>query len=523
MDTDRDAPARPRASAARARRPASSRARGAKASTSDVVAPLDRTPAVVHLTAEYWPLARTGGLGEAVAGLATQQARAGADVAVVLPLYGSMRSAGTVLEPVGPAIHLAVGDRTETARLFRWAEPASGPRVYLVEHVGYFDRPGIYGADGQDFPDNDRRFALLCKATLSALPTIAPAARVLHAHDWHTALAVAYLRTGFGAAPYYRSLAGVLSVHNAGFQGHFPPNTMVQLGLPPELYDMHHFEWYGRMNILKGGLSLADMAITVSPAHATELRSDEGGFGLQDTFRALGPRLAGILNGIDAEIWNPVTDPDIAATYTAASPEGKGACRTALQEACGLNPDPDAFVVAMSARLVSQKGIDLVLGADLAAHPEYQFVFLGAGEARYHAALTALAAAAPERIAVEFNFTDVLEHRLVAGADALLMPSLYEPCGLTQMRAQRYGTIPIARRVGGLADSIEDGVTGFLFDEYTAGSLLQALERAAATHRDAPAWRRLMRAAMGRDFGWDRAAAVYRDAYVRALANREAA
>jgi starch synthase len=228
----------------------------------------------------------------------------------------------------------------------------------------------------------------------------------------------------------------------------------------------------------------------------------------------------GILNGIDPKAWNPATDSVIAATYTAKNLSGKRRCKAALQGVCGLPQNPRTPVFGMSARLVAQKGLDIVLGSDLLAMEDAQFVFIGSGERRYERALTALALAAPDRIAVEFNFTDRLEHRLLAGADALLMPSLYEPCGLTQMRAQRYGTIPVARRVGGLADSIVDGVTGLLFDEYTPEGLMTAVKQAIGLYHEKPAWRALIRRAMSQRFGWEVSAKRYLDVYRRALAVR---
>jgi starch synthase len=331
-----------------------------------------------------------------------------------------------------------------------------------------------------------------------------------------------YLRTAFAEQPYHSRLGTVLSVHNGGFQGHFAPETMADLGIAPDLYTWDVFEWYSRMNVLKGGLAFSDLAVTVSPTHAQELRTPEGGFGLHEKFIELGDRLVGILNGIDPDAWNPATDPVIAAHYSREDLSGKRRCKAALQQACGLPQQAHTPVFGMSARLVAQKGLDIVLGADLLSMDDLQFVFLGSGERRYERALASLALAAPDRIAVEFNFTDRLEHRLLAGADALLMPSLYEPCGLTQMRAQRYGTVPVARRVGGLADSIEDGVTGLLFDEYTAEGLTDALQRAAAQYRDRAAWRALVRRAMAQRFGWQASAEQYLEVYRRALASRPA-
>ena len=478
-------------------------------------------PGVVHLTAEYWPLARTGGLGEAVNGLATYQAQSGAATAVVMPLYRMVREKASALERVGPSFQVTFGSRMEEGWLYRLPED-SGPRVYFIEHPDYFDRAAIYG-DGADYPDNARRFAFFSLAAVQALPQIAPEAKILHAHDWHTALAIVYLRTRYGDRPFFRDLAAVLSVHNAGFQGHYPPETVTDLGLPAELFDWRVFEWYGRMNMLKGGLAFTDAAVTVSPTHAVELRTAEGGFGLQEVFTGLGDRLGGVLNGIDAEKWNPAVDPAVPTHFSSGDLAGKRACKAALQHAYGLIEDPDVPLFAMSARLVSQKGLDLVLGGDLLHRPDVQFIFLGAGERRYHDLLAAHADRSPDRVAVEFAFTDHLEHALLAGADLLLMPSLYEPCGLTQMRAQRYGAIPVARRVGGLKDSIEHGRTGFHFTAYTPEALEEGVEQALAAYRDKRVWHAMVKRSMDLPFGWGGAADRYQEIYRMALSHRAGA
>ena len=475
----------------------------------------------MHLTAEYWPLARTGGLGEAVNGLATYQAQTGASTAVVMPLYRMVREKASALERVGPSFQVTFGSRTEEGWLYRLPVD-SGPRVYFIEHPDYFDRAAIYG-DGPDYPDNARRFGFFSLAAVHALPQIAPEAKVLHAHDWHTALAIVYLRTRYGDRPFFRDLATILSVHNAGFQGHYPPETVTDLGLPAELFDWRVFEWYGRMNMLKGGLAFTDAAVTVSPTHALELRTAEGGFGLQEVFTGLGDRLGGVLNGIDAEKWNPAVDPAVPAHFSPGNLAGKRVCKAALQHAYGLTEDPDVPLFAMSARLVSQKGLDLVLGGDLLHRPDVQFIFLGAGERRYHDLLAAHADRSPDRLAVEFAFTDHLEHGLLAGADLLLMPSLYEPCGLTQMRAQRYGAIPVARRVGGLKDSIEDGRTGFLFTEYTPEALDEGAERALSAYRDKRVWNAMVKRSMELPFGWGGASDRYQEIYRMALTHRAGA
>ena len=480
----------------------------------------DGTPApLVHLVPELAPYARTGGLGEAVASLAQYQARSGIPVTMFLPLYGVVRER-TEIQPVGPAFAVAVGPRTETARI--WApvreRHPSEPQIYFVESEEYFDRPGLYGDGAGDYPDNARRYALFTRAVLVALPRLlVEAPSIIHAHDWQAALASVYLKTEFLANPYFEFTRAVLSVHNAGYQGHFPAESMAEIGLPETLYNSRQLEWYDRVNLLKGGLVFSDLVVTVSPTHAHELRTEKGGFGLDGVFVSLRDRLVGIVNGIDQETWDPARDTVIPRRYTAENLQGKKRCRVALQRATGLSRW-QAPIFALTARLVAQKGLDLILGDPGYFAFDAQYVFLGHGEERYEAMLTELAERAPSRIAVKLDFTEEFEHLLLAGADMCLMPSQYEPCGLTQMRAQRYGTIPVARRVGGLADTIEDGVTGFLFDDYTPADFMRCAMRAVDQYRDTEAWEDMMREAMGRDFSWEKSAARYLTMYRRVLA-----
>ena len=480
-----------------------------------------RPVSVVHVVAELAPFARTGGLGEAVKSLAEFQSAAGIPTSIIMPLYRQVHSVAPNLEPVGEPFSVQLGPSEEPVRLLQIAPDrrAKGrPRVYFIDHPHFFDRPGMYGESGYDYPDNPRRYAYFSLAALTALTRVAAdGPTILHAHDWHAALASVYLRTFFMQYPYYRQVRTVLSVHNAGFQGQYPARTMADVGLPWELFTYRHLEWYEKMNFLKGGLTFSDMATTVSPTHAHELRTPFGGFGLHDTFIALRDRFVGIVNGIDQRVWDPASDKQITSHYTADTLDIKKKCKASLQRAFGLKQRANIPIFAMSARLTYQKGLDLILGYNDYFALDAQFLFLGAGEPRYEAELRELAERAPGRIACEFNFTDRLEHRLMAGADMCLMPSQYEPCGLTQMRAQRYGTIPVARRVGGLADTIEDGVTGFLFDGYTSEEFMNAAVRALDHYHDPEAWRNMQREAMSRDFGWDRSEARYRDESRRAL------
>jgi len=479
----------------------------------------DFRAAVVHLAAEYWPFARSGGLAEAVRGIARYQAMAGLNTLVFMPFYANVREGFPDIEPLGEPFEVTLGGRTERVRIHHAPVTAREPRVHFVACDPLYDRPGLYGEHGESYPDNHVRFAFFCAAVLHALPRISPGPTLIHAHDWHAALAPVYLATEWAEDPYYGRLSTVLTVHNAGYQGHYGPDALAQLGLPGWLYDTEYMEWYGHLNLLKGGLAFSDMVTTVSPTHAHELRTRAGGFGLDDTFNRLSDRFVGILNGIDYDVWNPETDPDIVAPYSRDDLSGKAICKTWIQDNCGLRVDADVPLFAMSARLVEQKGLDIILAADMIPRLDAEWVFLGQGEPRYEDALLELAAKAPERICARFDFSEDREHKLMAAADFLLMPSLYEPCGLTQMRAQRYGALPIVRRVGGLADTVEDRVTGYVFDEYQPWALEEAVRHALVLYRDRTAWREHVRIAMDRDFGWEKPVARYGEVYVRAVAH----
>lgn len=485
--------------------------------TASLTDPAGEPVSVVHLAAEYFPYARTGGLAEAVAGLARFQVQAGVRTLAIMPLHAVAREVAGALEPVGGPFVVALGPRRETARLLREVTPRAGGRIHFIEHAGFFDRDRLYGDARGDYPDNPDRFAFFARAALQALPRLTDGPILLHAHDWHAALALTYLRTEFSADPWYARIRTLLSVHNAGYQGHYPAETVPRLGLPWERFHWRELEWYGKLNLLKSGLVFADAAVTVSPNHSRELRTPAGGFGLQEVFAWMGDRFLGILNGIDQQAWDPASDPHIALPYSRTDLANKTACKAAMQRTFGLATDPELPVFVMAARLVTQKGIQILLDGPALGGLRAQFIFLGAGEARFEEALTAVAHAAPDRVAVNTRFTDHLEHVLMAGADVCLMPCQYEPCGLTQMRAQRYGALMVARRVGGLADTIEDGVTGFLFDPFQAEPLVGALVRAMDLYRQPEEWRRMVQVAMARDFSWETSVADYLALYRRVL------
>jgi starch synthase len=490
-----------------------------------------RPVTVVHLTAELAPIARTGGLGEVVASLAAFQAAAGMNVAIVMPLYRQIREQFPNLERVGDPFVVHVAYRDHGAQLYKLPAAAASeviamrgaaapPAVYFIDNRDFFDRPGIYGDSAGIYGDSARRYAFLSAAAMLVLPRIAPAPAVLHAHDWHTSLALAYLRTWYANSAYHQQVATVLTVHNAAYQGHYTPETMSDVGLPTSLYNFTCFEWYGRMNMLKGGMTFADAVTTVSPTHADELRTADGGFGIHDSFQLKGDRFVGILNGIDQTRWDPATDADITARYSREDLHDKALCRTALQRSLGLDVPNDVPIFVMTARLVQQKGLDLILDNPWLFNADAQWVFVGNGDPRFVNGLRAIAARKPGSVVMDTDFADAKEHRLMAGGDVLLMPCMYEPCGLTQMRAQRYGTVPLVRRVGGLADTVHDGVTGFVFTDFSVASFAEAVARVIVAYRDQAQWTRMMRDGMARDFGWERSEERYRDLYRTVLSAR---
>jgi starch synthase len=430
-----------------------------------------------------------------------------------VPLYASVREAVERLQLLAPPTRITMGPLAEHVRFYRDASRTDGPLVIFVDAPGCFDRPGLYGDVRGDYPDNHLRFALFARAALHGISHFVHGPLLLHAHDWHAALALVYLHTHPEIAPRFAGTPTVLSVHNAGYQGHFGAEVMADLALPGELYHMERLEWYGRLNLLKGGLVFCDAAVTVSPAHAAELRTPEGGFGLHDTFRQLGSRLVGICNGIDLHHWDPASDDQIAASYSADDLAGKATCKDALQRAFALPRRQDVPVIGMSSRLAGQKGFDIVLKSQRLRIDDTQLIVIGEGDARIGDAVAAFVAAHAGRMACSLTFTDRLEHQLMAGADIVLMPSLYEPCGLTQMHAQRYGTPVVGRRVGGIGDTVSDADTGFLFDTFDVPSMDAALDRALVHYRDREAWQAMMRRAMARDFGWDHSMAHYADVY----------
>ena len=478
---------------------------------------------VLSVASELFPLVKTGGLADVV----------GALPAALLPLGVEMHS----LVPGYPAVRQHLGGGTTV-----WTDPAffggpasivsitlDGLRVFALDAPHLYDRPGnpYVGPNGQDWPDNPQRFAALAYAGAllgrAAAPGFAPA--VVHAHDWQAGLTPAYLAFGEGARP-----ATVMTVHNLAFQGQVPAALLAELRLPARSYTADGVEYYGAIGMLKAGLRYADRLTTVSPTYAAEICTTEGGMSLDGLLRSRADRLTGILNGIDTAVWNPQADPALPAPFSPADPGPRRASKAALQARFGLTQDADALLVGVVSRLPPQKGLDVLLGAlpALRAHGA-QLAVLGAGDADLQDGFSHAAEASPGAVGVVLGYDEALAHLLQAGCDAILVPSRFEPCGLTQLCALHYGALPVVSRVGGLADTVVDAndaalaagvATGLLFAPVTRPSLEAVLGRLAAIWADKPAWAKMQANGMRTEVGWagpaSRYAALYRGLAARA-------
>lgn len=489
----------------------------------------------LFVTAEVSPFARTGGLGDVAGALPGVLAKLGHDVRVVMPLYRTVREGQFPLTGLVPDVQVPLVTGRRTVRVWQGQLPGSPASrrpvpVYFIEQDEYFDRPGLYGDRSGDYPDNALRFIFFCRAALALCERLRWFPQVFHCHDWHAALVPAYLRFLPGLPPQVSSAATIFTVHNLAYQGIFPSWAFPLTGLPPSLFQSDGVEFFGLVNFMKAGLLYADVVTTVSPTYAQEICTAEFGFGLDGVVRSRRGAVVGILNGADYELWDPSADQFLAARYSAEDLSGKAVCKTALLRTYGLPEDPTTPLIGVISRLVDQKGIDLFEAASHALLGlEVRFVILGSGETRYEEFLTRLAQLYPERVGVRIGFDTVLAHQIQAGSDMLLMPSRYEPCGLTQIYSLRYGTIPIVRATGGLRDTVEpfDAATGqgtgFVFYEPHPEALVAAVRAAARTFADREVWQRMMRTAMAQDFSWTRSAAQYLGLYRRGVAQRRLA
>jgi starch synthase len=489
---------------------------------------------VLVAASEVVGFAKTGGLADVAGALPAALARRGNRVSVVMPLYNTVRQSGVPLERTGIVLPVPMGDRVLACRVFRSHLPNTAVPVFLIEHAPYFERDdprhsrGLYqeqvGGEKRDYGDNGERFVFFCRAVLELVPHVGFPPDVLHVNDWQTGLVPAYLSETHRNHPGYQRIRSVFTIHNIAYQGTFPRELMNYAGLPPHLYNPGQLEHYG-LNFLKAGVVFADAVTTVSPTYAREIQSREYGEGLEGLLSNLHWKLTGIVNGCDYEHWNPARDARIAAAYTPETVfDKKPLCKADLQRRFHLPESPDAPVLGVVARLVAQKGIDIILSAargflDLGC----QIVVLGDGDRHFHDQLQALRDRHPDRVGIFLGFNETLAHVIEAGSDLFLMPSRYEPCGLNQMYSLKYGTPPVVRATGGLADTVVNATeenladkraTGFSFNDHTPSALYDTVKWALALYRERPAdFRQVIETAMAQDWSWDRSAEAYERLY----------
>lgn len=475
---------------------------------------------VLHVAAEIYPLVKTGGLGDVMAALPPALMRAGVDVRLLLPGVPAILDGLGPLEPVvtfGPAFSAA----TVTVRLGRMSQ--TGLPVYVLDAPFLYERPGnpYLAPNGEDWHDNHRRFALLgWVAAHLGFGDIDRSWRpqIIHGHDWHAGLAPAHV----AAHPEERP-GTVFTIHNLAFQGLYNRKLLPELELPLEFFAMEGLEFHRQISFMKAGLHYSDRITTVSPTYAREIQTPAFGSGLDGVIRRRAAVVRGILNGVDYEVWNPATDLALAATYSTASLTGKGINKAALQSELGLKNDPDALLFGIVSRLTEQKGLDLVLAAALElVRRGGQLALLGSGDIPLEQGFQAIAKAHPESIAARLGYDEALAHRIIAGSDVILVPSRFEPCGLTQLYGLRYGTLPLVRRTGGLNDTVidatpaniaNDTATGFIFEHPSSAALIGAINRAFVTWRERSVWEKVVRRAMAQNFSWQEAAAEYVELY----------
>jgi starch synthase len=480
---------------------------------------------VLFVTSECAPFAKTGGLGEVVGALPKALRTLGLDVRVVMPLYAGMP--WQRFEPLEGILSVPMWFGTGHTRIRLGRLPGSQVPVYCLEHHRYYDRPHLYGPPPDAYPDNLERFAFLSRGALELTKALGWIPDVIHAHDWQTALVPVYVDTVEWAQPLHGS-ATVYTIHNLAYQGVYDGGAMFVTGLGPEHYHSGEFEHFGTLNLTKAALHRSTLLTTVSRTYAREIQTPAYGCGLDGVLAGRGADLLGVPNGIDEEEWNPATDPHLAAHFDASDLAGKAQCKAALQREAGLPARPTVPLLALIARLVPQKGVDVFAHAlDRILAWDVQLVVLGSGDPEAERFFVSRARAKRDRFCAWFPFDDARAHRIQSGADFFLMPSRFEPCGLGQLYAMRYGTLPIVRATGGLVDTVTSydeaggGGTGFVFHDLNPESLADTIGWAVSTWYHRPAHIEAMRRrAMREEHSWDRAAREYVQLYLAAYARR---
>ncbi len=478
---------------------------------------------ILFVASEGLPFSKTGGLADVVGALPKALVAQGHEAAVVLPRYRGTKATAVVM----PSLTIPMGGTRLRFPAIADGTVLHGVRYYFVDDPEYFDRDGLYGGRVGDYPDNAERYAEFCRAAIEVAKHIWPT-DVIHCHDWQTALVPVLLRTSYADDSLVKDIPVVFSIHNMGYHGQFTKDVLERVGIPQSVFHPGGLEFYGNVNLLKGGLVYSDYLTTVSRRYAQEIQTPQYGYGLEGVARGRADRLVGILNGVDYAAWNPEKDKHIAVKYSARDLSGKQVCKQELLDLFGLSHDLlERPLVGIVSRFADQKGFDLIAEkAHELMREDLVLVVLGTGERKYEDFFRALAAAYPGRVGVKIAYDNELAHKVEAGADMFLMPSRYEPSGLNQMYSLKYGTVPIVRATGGLDDSIEPfdlehGTgTGFKFKEYSGEALLFAVRQALHHYMDERIWKRIQLNGMAQDFSWKTPAAEYAKLYEAARTAR---
>ena len=478
---------------------------------------MSRKLKILFVASEVHPFAKTGGLADVSGALPPALKKLGHDIRVIMPKYSCTSKAGKRMQAL--KVDLELPGFSQKGTLFQ-SELTDSVPVYLIEHDGYYNREHIYGEPGSDYPDSLERFAYFCRVILEAAKKLDFKPDIIHCNDWHTGLIPVYLKTD----PWFSQTKTLFSIHNLGYQGNFPYSQLVTTGLDESLFREEGIEFYGQISFLKGGLIFADILTTVSPAYSKEIQTPELGFGMEGILQKRSDQLHGILNGVDYTVWNPETDPLIPTNYGPQSLSQKKQCREDLVKMFSLRLNKRTPILCMITRLSEQKGIDLLMQArDALDEQDIALLILGTGETRYESFFLQWNQDRPDRIATALRFDEPLGHRILAGSDMLLMPSSYEPCGLTQMYALKYGTVPIVRDIGGLKNSIQEfndktgKGTGFKFKVPKAQYFLKSLQKALSCFNQIKTWKKLMLNGMAKDNSWEVSAKQYSRLYHKSL------
>jgi starch synthase len=474
---------------------------------------------VLFVASEGEPFAKTGGLADVVGTLPQALADQGVEIKVLIPYYGMVKQGKVPTSLIAEDLEVNLGAINHPFNLMAPTTP--GSPFFFVERDEFYERSQLYGTPRGDYFDNLERFAFFCGAVLPFCRALDFQPHLIHCHDWQSALVPVYLRQRWAGQDILAGTKTVFTIHNLAYQGLFPKEKYPLLGLDWSFYTINGLEYYGKINLLKGGIVSADAVTTVSPRYSQEIQTQEFGYGLEGVLRSRAAQLHGILNGVDYQDWNPETDALIPAKFSRQDLAGKAADKAALMEAFGLSPElADAPILAIISRLADQKGFDLVEQVlPQLMKQKLMVVILGTGEEKYHRWLEAEAPKYKGKLGVKIAFDNQLAHLMEAGADMFLMPSRYEPCGLNQIYSMKYGTIPVVRATGGLADTVTPvgdpsaPGTGFVFTDYTPEAFLKALYTALDAYADQKLWRRLMDHAMSQDFSWKVSARKYLELY----------